>query len=198
MIGTVTIFTIMAIVEALYYKDEDIWPSLVGNNVLLLVFAAIFEAITAHVFINALVNFASVMHYRETFGITAASASSLILVFHFIIAGLNIALYITFAAATFAETVLEDDDGEDDIKCLPHWLWIVQSLVTSVDELSMLLVINMIRKKSVVVKASLTQSLTRLNSVQLSDEDKDLNKIEENSVDEDQDPRTSINENEEE
>ena len=109
---------------------------------------------------------------------SAARLSSFILVFHFIIAGLNVALYITFAVATFVE-IYFDENGEQD--CLPHWLWIVQTLVISIDELSMLLILNMIRKKSVMVKASLTQNLTRLNTAQLSDEDEDLDMIEANS-----------------
>ena len=83
---------------------------------------------------------------------SAARLSSFILVFHFIIAGLNVALYITFAVATFVEVLDEDDDYQ----CLPHWLWIVQTLVISIDELSMLFILNMIRKKSDMVKASLT------------------------------------------
>ena len=137
--------------------------------------------ITADVFINALYNFASVMHYSKEFGMSAARLSSFILVFHFIIAGLNVALYITFAVATFAEVYFDENDEQD---CLPHWLWIVQTSVISIDELSMLFILNMIRKKSVMVKASLTQNLTRLNTAQISDEDEDLDMIEENSEEE--------------
>ena len=84
--------------------------------------------------------------------------SSLILVFHFIIAGLNVVFYIAFAAALIGSR-------EDEAKCPTRVVRIAHSIIIIVDELSMLIVINMIRKKSVQVKASLSKKLTRLNTV---------------------------------
>ena len=89
---------------------------------------------------------------------SAARMSSLILVFHFIIAGLNVVLYTTFAAAVIISR-------SDESKCPSRVVRIAHSIIISVDELSMLVVLNIIRKKSVQVKASLSKKLTRLNSV---------------------------------
>ena len=66
--------------------------------------------------------------------------------------------YIVFAAALIGSQ-------KDEAKCPTRVVRIAHSIIIIVDELSMLIVINMIRKKSVQVKASLSKKLTRLNTV---------------------------------